>query len=201
MSELWEKLDNEPQDAFNAFQAFLETRNRRDSILKLSDKTGFSKSTLSFWKKTYMWAERALAYDKYIEEEQSKARSALIEESAIKYIKALVSRIELMLLSSNIYMKDLKDKGGIEALESLSTFAKREIAHEDLEMAMKLMKTYKELLELTPEGKELLKSGASGTEINITFVEADKNNAGVIDVTDESLQIDMEEAEIVTDED
>jgi hypothetical protein len=86
--ELWNRLENEPERAYRAFESFLSLPNGERTLLgayrnhvgnpgavKPSD-------TWSGWSNTFAWRERAAAYDDHLASLRREAYESAIEEEA-----------------------------------------------------------------------------------------------------------------------
>lgn len=185
--EVWEKLNKESQKAYETFLIYLHNLDYRESNTKLAEKAQVRPLSISTWKKNYNWVERAEAYDRGKEVEITKQRGALIKEHAYQLNKDLMEYITLLMKSKNIYLEDLAENGE-EILKGLSTLEKRDLANEDAELAIKMIKAYKEFLSLIPEGREILEEEKKGENITIIFNPVNPTEQTTINVIPDKIE-------------
>lgn len=93
--EIFERLDNETQKAWQAFVVYRDLGYER-SIANAAKVLGKSPRTVEHWCLKYNWVERAKAYDEYLEnkkrEEKEKAILEMVERHA-KMAMAFQQRI------------------------------------------------------------------------------------------------------------
>jgi len=182
MPDLWDKLPEETPQNYEAFLLYLESPTR--DFEKIAKKAGVTGSTVRIWAKKYNWIERALAYDNHKSELLSSKREKLIEEHAYSFVRELENRIKMLLLSSGIYMKRLKE-GGLKELERLPLRELRNVAMEDLDMLKSYLRTYRDFIDLTPEGRAIKQSELASDKIQIVINSAEapkiEVNSEVID--------------------
>jgi hypothetical protein len=86
--ELWDQLSNESERAHRAFQTFLSLpSNERTVIGAYRSHVGNAEAakpsdTWARWSRDFAWAERASAYDAYLESLRREAYERVIEEEA-----------------------------------------------------------------------------------------------------------------------
>jgi hypothetical protein len=87
--ELWERLDNEPERAYRAFECFLTLPRdtTRTVVAAYRRHTGNAEAlkpsdTWTRWSRDFAWRERAAAYDAYLEGLRREAYERAIQEEA-----------------------------------------------------------------------------------------------------------------------
>lgn len=87
-TELWESLENEPERAYRAFEAFLSLPGRKRTLLEayrqhVGNPDAVKPSdTWSRWSSQFAWRERAAAYDDHLASLRREAHERVIEEEA-----------------------------------------------------------------------------------------------------------------------
>jgi hypothetical protein len=87
-TELWERLENEPERAYRAFEAFLSLPGRERTLLEayrqhVGNPDAVKPSdTWSRWSSEFAWRERVAAYDDHLASLRREARERVIEEEA-----------------------------------------------------------------------------------------------------------------------
>src|SRR5215211_4966644 len=95
--EVWDRLENEPERAYRAFEAFLALPSRERTLLGayrvyVGNPHGAKPSdTWSRWSGEFAWRERAAAFDDHLACIRREARERAVEEEAKKHA-ALVER-------------------------------------------------------------------------------------------------------------
>ena len=95
--ELWDRLENEPERAYLAFEAFLALPSRERTLLKAyrvhvgNPHAAKPSDTWSGWSSHFAWRERAHAYDRHLERLRAKAVEEAVEEEAKRHAR-LVER-------------------------------------------------------------------------------------------------------------
>ena len=86
--ELWDQLSNESERAYRAFQTFLRLPSNNRTVIgayrnHVSNPTAHKVSdTWARWSRDFAWAERASAYDAYLESLRREAYERAIQEVA-----------------------------------------------------------------------------------------------------------------------
>src|SRR5215218_5801559 len=86
--ELWERLENEPERAYRAFESFLSLPSGERTLLAAYrqhvDNPDAAKpsDTWSGWSSSFAWRERATAYDDHLARLRREAYERAIEEEA-----------------------------------------------------------------------------------------------------------------------
>ena len=163
--DVWDRQYDESVDKYELFLSFIELK----IVSEVAKESKKELSTVKNWAKKYNWDDRAEAYYRNEEKLAKIARSNTIKESAYGYIEDLQKQIHTLSLTTQLYHKALND-GGLLELEKLSVLEKRALSIEDTELKMKSMKQLKEILELTPEGREMLHSEESSGQVSIIIV-------------------------------
>ncbi len=87
----WQKLDNESQKAFEAFEIYCQMDSIR-SLLKTSRKLSKNLQTIKEWSVKYGWVERSTAFDDWKNDQRLQTLETKIEKSSAKEIDVWVSR-------------------------------------------------------------------------------------------------------------
>src|SRR5215208_735254 len=86
--ELWDRLENEPERAYRAFESFLSLPSSERTLLAAYrqhvDNPDVTKpsDTYSGWSRRFAWRERAAAYDDHLASLRRDAYERVIEEGA-----------------------------------------------------------------------------------------------------------------------
>jgi hypothetical protein len=86
--ELWDRLENEPERAYRAFECFLSLPSGERTLLEayrqhVSNADAVKPSdTWSGWSNTFAWRERAAAYDDHLASLRREAHEQVIKEEA-----------------------------------------------------------------------------------------------------------------------
>src|SRR5215211_4706562 len=86
--ELWERLENEPERAYRAFECFLSLPSGERTLLRayrqhVGNPDAVKPSdTWSGWSSRFAWRERAAAYDDHIASVRREAHEQVIKEEA-----------------------------------------------------------------------------------------------------------------------
>jgi hypothetical protein len=86
--ELWDRLENEPERAYRAFEAFLALPSNERTLLgayrqHVGNPDAVKPSdTWSRWSSEFAWRERAAAYDDHLASLRREAHERVIEEEA-----------------------------------------------------------------------------------------------------------------------
>ena len=88
--ELWERLENEPERAYRAFESFLALTSDDRTVIEAyrshvgNPQANKASDTWSGWSNTFAWRERAIAYDDHIARLRRDAYEKAIEEEAAR---------------------------------------------------------------------------------------------------------------------
>jgi hypothetical protein len=91
--ELWDRLENEPERAYRAFEAFLSLPSNERTLLAAyrqhvgNPDAAKPSDTWSGWCNTFAWRERAAAYDNHLASLRRDAYERAIEEEAGRYAR------------------------------------------------------------------------------------------------------------------
>jgi hypothetical protein len=86
--ELWDRLENEPERAYRAFESFLSLPGHERTLLAAyrqhvgNPEVAKPSDTWSRWSNTFAWRERAAAYDEHLASLRREAYERAIEEEA-----------------------------------------------------------------------------------------------------------------------
>jgi hypothetical protein len=86
--QLWDRLENEPERAYRAFECFLSLPSGERTLLRayrqhVGNPDAVKPSdTWSGWSNTFAWRERAAAYDDHLARLRREAYERAIEEEA-----------------------------------------------------------------------------------------------------------------------
>ncbi len=187
--DVWEKQFDEPQEKYELFIEYLDAK----ILSKVASESGNELSTVKGWAKKYDWDDRAEAFYRNEEKEAKIQRANNIKESAYNYIDDLQKQMSALSLTTSLYHKALKD-GGMKEMEKLSVLEKRALSIEDNEIKLKTLKQYKEILELTSEGREMLKHTESSGKVVINITPANLNPVdNAIEITPSKIEIELNE--------
>ena len=88
--ELWDRLENEPERAYRAFECFLRLPSGERTLLgayrqHVGNPDAVKPSdTWSRWASQFAWRERAAAYDDHLASLRREAHERVIEEEAAR---------------------------------------------------------------------------------------------------------------------
>ena len=88
--ELWERLENEPDRAYRAFECFLGLPSGERTLLEAyrrhvgNPDAAKPSDTWSGWSSTFAWRERAAAYDDHLASLRREAYERAVEEEAAR---------------------------------------------------------------------------------------------------------------------
>ena len=88
--ELWDRLENESERAYRAFECFLSLPSRERTLLGAyrqhvgNPEAAKPSDTWSGWSSTFAWRERAAAYDDHLATLRREAYERVIEEEAVQ---------------------------------------------------------------------------------------------------------------------
>src|SRR5215211_7174918 len=88
--ELWDRLENEPERAYRAFESFLNLSSGERTLLEAyrrhvgNPEAAKPSDTWSGWSSTFAWRERAAAYDDHLAGMRREAYERGIEEEAAR---------------------------------------------------------------------------------------------------------------------
>lgn len=175
--DVWERQYDEPIEKYELFSSYLDLK----VLSKVAKESKNDLSSIKIWAKKYSWEDRAEAYYRNEEKLTKIERANSIKESAYGYIEDLQKQMNALSLTTQLYHKALRE-GGLQEIESLPILEKRALSIEDTELKLKTLKQYKEVLELTPEGRDLLQSGESSGQVVIEIKPADMTSGKIIEV-------------------
>jgi hypothetical protein len=93
--ELWDRLQNEPERAYRAFESFLRLPSGERTILAAyrsyvgNPEAAKPSDTWSRWASQFAWRERALAYDDHLASMRRQAYERGLEEEAERHGEAV----------------------------------------------------------------------------------------------------------------
>jgi hypothetical protein len=93
--ELWDRLENEPERAYRAFESFLALPGGKRTLLEayrqhVGNPDAVKPSdTWSGWSNTFAWRERAAAYDYHLASLRRDAYERVIEEEAVRQAREI----------------------------------------------------------------------------------------------------------------
>src|SRR5919199_4387520 len=91
--ELWDRLENEPERAYRAFEVFLSLPSGERTLLEAyrrhvgNPDAAKPSDTWSAWSNTFAWRERAAAYDDHLARLRREAYERVIEEEAERQVR------------------------------------------------------------------------------------------------------------------
>ncbi len=86
--ELWDRLENEPERAFRAFETYRNLPGKERTLIEAyrlhvrNPRAVKPSDTWSGWSRQFAWRERAAAYDAHLERIREKSIEKAIEEEA-----------------------------------------------------------------------------------------------------------------------
>jgi hypothetical protein len=118
--ELWDRLENEPERAYRAFECYLVLPSRKRTLLgayrqHVSNSDAVKPSdTWSRWSSQFAWRERAAAYDDHLASVRREAHEQVIKEQAERQAREVEKTRgrfnELMTLGFMLTMEALEDE-------------------------------------------------------------------------------------------
>ena len=118
--ELWDQLSNESERAHRAFQTFLSLPSNDRTVIGAyrshvgDEKAAKVSDTWARWSRDFAWAERASAYDAYLEGLRREAYEQAIQEEAERQAREVEKTIgrmnELMTVAYDRAMECLEDE-------------------------------------------------------------------------------------------
>jgi hypothetical protein len=118
--ELWDRLENEPERAYRAFQSFLNLPGGERTLLGAYKRhvgnpdAAKPSDTWSGWANTFAWRERAAAYDDHLASVRREAYERAMEEEAerrAREVEKTRGRMnELMTVAYDRAMECLEDE-------------------------------------------------------------------------------------------
>ena len=88
--ELWDRLENEPERAYRAFECFLGLPGGERTLLEAyrrhvgNPDAAKPSDTWSGWSKSFAWRERAAAYDDHLASLRREAYERAVKEEAAR---------------------------------------------------------------------------------------------------------------------
>src|SRR3954453_1818919 len=88
--ELWDRLQNEPERAYRAFEVFLNLSGGERTLLEAyrrhvgNPDAAKPSDTWSGWSSSFAWRERAAAYDDHLASVRREAYERAVEEEAAR---------------------------------------------------------------------------------------------------------------------
>src|SRR5215216_4219648 len=86
--ELWDRLDNEPERAYRAFESYRTLPSSERTLIKAyrqhvgNPDASKPSDTWSRWSREFAWRERASAYDAHIDRLREKSMEEVIQREA-----------------------------------------------------------------------------------------------------------------------
>jgi hypothetical protein len=118
--ELWDRLENEPERAYRAFECFLNLPSGERTLLAAyrqhvgNPDAAKPSDTWNKWSSSFAWRERAAAYDDHLASLQREAYEKVIEEEAerqAREVEKTRGRLnELMTVAYHRAMEALEDE-------------------------------------------------------------------------------------------
>src|SRR5215213_1247813 len=117
--ELWDRLENEPERAYRAFESFLSLPSGERTLLGAyrrhvgNPEAAKPSDTWSGWSSSFAWRERTAAYDDHLASVRRKAYERAVEEEAARQAREVEEARgrynELMTNAYNVGMEWLED--------------------------------------------------------------------------------------------
>src|SRR5688500_11114862 len=118
--ELWDRLENEPERAYRAFESFLALPGGMRTLIEAyrqhvgNPNAAKPSDTWSGWSNTFAWRERAAAYDDHLASLRREAHEQVIKEQAERQAREVEKTRgrfnELMTLGYMLTMEALEDE-------------------------------------------------------------------------------------------
>src|SRR5215213_6122805 len=118
--ELWDRLENEPERAYRAFESFLSLPSGERTLLgayrrHVGNPDAVKPSdTWSGWSNAFAWRERAAAYDDHLASVRREAYERVVEEEAARQAREVEKTRgrmnELMTVAYDRAMECLEDE-------------------------------------------------------------------------------------------
>jgi hypothetical protein len=150
--ELWDRLNNESERAHRAFQTFLSLPSNNRTVIgayrsHVGNPTAHKVSdTWAKWSCDFAWAERASAYDAYLESLRREAYERVIEEEAERQAR----EVEKARYRSN----ELLTLGYERAMEWLEDAERSDIRFNDVLNLTRLYMDYLKTFDTKPESRD-----------------------------------------------
>jgi hypothetical protein len=147
--ELWDRLNNESERAHRAFQTFLRLPSNDRTVIgayrsHVGNPTAAKVSdTWARWSRDFAWAERANAYDAYLESLRQEAYERAIEEEAARQAR----EVEKARGRSN----ELLTLGYVRAVEWLEEMDASQMRMSDAIQVARLHMDYIKAFDVHPE--------------------------------------------------
>ena len=123
--ELWDRLENEPERAYRAFEYFLALPSNERTLLEAyrqhvgNPHAAKPSDTWSGWSNTFAWRERASAYDDHVASVRREAYERAIEEETARQareVEKMRGRYnELMTMAYHRAMECLEDEDWVRS--------------------------------------------------------------------------------------
>lgn len=185
---LWERLPDETDQAYNAFILYLESKPPRPTQIEMSKMVNVTQETIKIWKSRFSWGERVVAYEKWLKEVDSEQRLESMKEHAHKLTKELYKNIQRLLIENSVYLEKLT-KNNMDDIRNLNVHELRENANENLELIAKLIKPFKEIAVMTPEGKQLIEQDQDVGDKIFINVQPVVKEADVIEADEDDIDV------------
>ena len=151
--ELWDRLENEPERAYRAFESYLRLPSGERTILTAyrsqvgNPEASKPSDTWSRWSSQYAWRERAAAYDDHMTSKRLKAYERGVEDEAERqgveaervrhrmYELLTHSYVKSMEWFENVQASDLRTQDAIQIIklhmEAAKTFRVTEVPRQE----------------------------------------------------------------------
>jgi hypothetical protein len=149
MRELWDRLENEPERAYRAFECFLSLPSGERTVLgayrqHVGNPDAVKPSdTWSGWSNTFAWRERAAAYDDHLASLRRDAYERTIEEEAARQAREVEK--------ARGRMNELLTIGYVRAMELLEEMDASEMRMSDAIQVTRLHIDYLKAFPVQPE--------------------------------------------------
>ena len=147
--ELWNRLENEPERAYRAFEVFLNLTSGERTLLEAyrrhvgNPDAAKPSDTWSGWSNAFAWRERAAAYDDHLASVRRSAYERAVEEEAVR--QAL--EVERARGRTN----ELMTLGYERALEWLENAQPSDLRAQDVLAIMRLHMDYQKAFGVEPD--------------------------------------------------
>jgi hypothetical protein len=140
--ELWDRLENEPERAYRAFESFLRLPSGERTLIAAyrqhvgNPDAAKPSDTWSGWSSQFAWHERAAAYDDHLESVRREAHEQVIKEEA----KRQAREIE----KTRYRYNELMTLGYVQAAEWLENAQRSDLRAQDV---LKIISLYLDAVE------------------------------------------------------
>src|SRR5215217_8721633 len=199
--ELWDRLDNEPERAYRAFECFLSLPSDHRTIVEAyrvyvgNSEAVKPSDTWAKWSHDYAWRERAAAFDDHITSLRREAYERAIEEEAARHAR----EVEKARGRSN----ELLTLGYVRAMEWFEEMDASQMRMSDVIQVARMHMDYLKAFPVQPEPRhedDWTEEDDADLERIVREIEARRDlEEGAQDPEEEDLESDSSDEEIPED--